>query len=43
MRFKKENMIIVGIIPALSKEPASLDNFLMPMVDELKQLWKGVS
>ncbi|MEW8562130.1 MAG: hypothetical protein AB2541_08490 [Candidatus Thiodiazotropha sp.] len=43
VRFKKENMIIVGIIPSLSKEPSCLDNFLLPMVSELKHLWKGVS
>ena len=43
VRFKKENMIIVGVIPSLSKEPSCLNNFLDPMVDELKRLWKGVS
>ena len=41
-RFKRENVLIVGIIPALAKEPASLNNFLNPLVDELNALWKGL-
>ena len=41
-RFKRENVIIVGIIPALSKEPPSLNSFLNPLVDELNALWRGV-
>ena len=41
-RFKRENVIIVGIIPALSKEPSSLNTFLNPLIDELKALWNGV-
>lgn len=41
-RFKRDNVIIVGIIPALSKEPASLNFFLNPLVDELNALWHGI-
>ena len=41
-RFKRENVIIVGIIPALSKEPLSLNTFLNPLVDELNVLWRGI-
>lgn len=41
-RFKRENVIIVGIIPALSKEPPSLNTFLNPLVDELNVLWRGI-
>ena len=32
-RFKKENIILVGIIPALKKEPSTLSHFLTPLVD----------
>ena len=42
IRFKKENVILVGIIPALKQEPKSLNHFLEPAVDELNALWKGV-
>ena len=40
--FRKENVILVGIIPALKHEPKSLNHFLNPGVDELNALWKGV-
>ena len=43
LRFKKENVILVGIIPALRKEPSSLNHFLDPAVNELKALWNGVN
>ena len=42
IRFRKENVILVGIIPALKHEPKSLNHFLNPAVDELNALWKGV-
>ena len=40
--FRKENVILVGIIPVLKHEPKSLNHFLNPAVDELNALWKGV-
>lgn len=40
--FKKENVILVGVIPALDHEPKSLNHFLEPAVNELNALWKGV-
>ena len=42
VRFKWENIIVVGIIPGLDKEPASLNEFLVPLVKEMKVLWNGV-
>ena len=42
IRFKKENVVLVGIVPALAHEPKSLNHFLEPAVDELKALWEGV-
>lgn len=42
MRFKWENIIVVGIIPGLDKEPKSMNEFLQPLVTEMNALWKGV-
>ena len=39
-RFKRENVIIAGIIPGPG-EPQSLNPFLVPVVGELKELWKN--
>ena len=41
-RFKWENIIVLGIVPSLDREPKDLNQFLEPAVDELKALWKGV-
>ena len=40
-RFERHNVILVGIIPAISSEPSRLTSFLQPLVDELKVLWTG--
>lgn len=44
IRFKRENIIIVGIIPGPS-EPSheSMNHYLKPLVKELNELWKGVN
>ena len=39
-RFKQENIIVVGIIPPFEHEPPSLNSFMRPMVDELKEFWE---
>ena len=39
-RFKRENVIIAGIIPGPG-EPQSLNPFLIPVVGELNELWKN--
>jgi len=41
-RYKWENVLVGGIIPEMKKEPKSLNEFLDPIVGELKALWKGV-
>ena len=41
-RFKWENVIVVGIVPSMDREPKCLNNFLQPAVDELKGLWNGL-
>src|SRR4051812_13092667 len=42
LRFKKENTLLVGIIPG-PQEPSveEIQGYLIPMVDELLQLWMG--
>ena len=40
--FKWENVIVIGVIPNLEKEPKSLNEFLKPAVSELQALWKGL-
>ena len=37
-RSKRKNVILVGIIPNMKKEPPT-NNFLKPMVDELNEAW----
>ena len=41
-RFLKENILLVGIISAMQKEPDTLNPFLRPLVRELQLLWTGV-
>ena len=41
LRFKWENVIVVGIVPSLDREPKTLNEFLQPGVDEMKALWNG--
>ena len=41
-RFKWENIIVLGIVPSLDREPKDLNQLLEPTIDELKALWKGV-
>lgn len=40
MRYKIENILIVGIIPG-PKEPSSLNTYMSPLVDELLDLWEN--
>jgi len=37
-RFKRENMILVGVIPDMKSEPPT-NTFLNPLVEELKTAW----
>ena len=41
-RFKKENVILVGVLPAMEHEPSQVNSFLHPLVQELKDLQTGV-
>jgi hypothetical protein len=42
VRYLRQNMILLGVIPGPS-EPSNLQPFLQPVVDELLQLYDGVS
>lgn len=43
IRFKRENVILIGIIPG-PKEPAlNVNSFFKPLVNKLLAFWKGVS
>lgn len=38
LRFKRENVILVGIIPDMAKEPPT-NSFLSPLIEELNEAW----
>ena len=42
MRFKPENILLIGILPALSKESSSLNSFLEPVIENLLTLKNGL-
>lgn len=41
-RFKRENIILVGIIPGPHEPSKTVNSFLYPLVEELKNLWTGI-
>ena len=42
IRYKKENIIIVGIMPGPSESPLTINSYLSPLVSDLLKLWTGV-
>ena len=42
LRFKPENIIIVGTIPGPHEPKLTISTYLDPMVNELLELWRGV-
>ena len=42
LRYQKENMILVGIIPGPNEPSLHINSFLEPLVEDLQQLWKVV-
>jgi hypothetical protein len=42
MRFKQENVILVGLIPGPKEPENDINDYLCPLVEELLQLWEGV-
>ena len=44
IRFKQENLIILGILPGLNEVSLhKINHYLAPIVNELKALWNGVT
>lgn len=43
LRYKKENMILVGIIPGPSEPSLNINSYLTPLVMELKEFYEGIS
>ena len=41
-RYTSENVILVGIIPGPHEPRLTMNSYLRPLVDDLKQLWNGV-
>ena len=43
IRFKRENVILVGILPGPSEPKHDINSYLEPLVNELRDLWTGVA
>ena len=43
IRFKRENLIIIGIIPGPHEPSLTINTFLTPLVAELLSLWQGLT
>lgn len=42
IRFKRENLLLIGLIPGPSEPPKTINTYLAPVVDDLLLLWQGV-
>ena len=42
IRFKRENVLVVGMIPGPSEPSLTVNSYLQPLVLDLLSLWKGV-
>lgn len=42
IRFKRENVILFGVIPGPCEPSLTINTYLNPLVSELLELWKGV-
>ena len=43
LRYKRENLIIVGIIPGPSEPSLNINSYLSPLVSSLKDVWDSIS
>lgn len=41
-RYKRQNVIIIGVIPGPHEPPLTINSYLSPLVVELNQLWSGI-
>ena len=42
IRFKRENIIIIGLLPGPAEPSKTINTYLTPLVSELLVLWDGV-
>jgi len=42
LRYKRENIILIGIIPGPHEPKLNINSFLKPLVDEFQDFWTGV-
>ncbi len=42
VRYKRENVILVGLIPGPKEPPLTVNSYITPLVSELLELWDGV-
>ena len=43
VRFKREHILIAGIIPGPSEPSHNINTYLEPLINDLKRLWEGVT
>lgn len=43
VRYKRKNIILVGVIPGPKEPSLTINTYLAPLVPELLQLWRGLS
>lgn len=42
MRYKRENVILIGLMPGPKEPQVTMNSFLQPLVQELNEIWTGV-
>ena len=42
IRFRKENILIIGVLPGPKESKGNINFFLKPLVDKLLDLWNDV-
>ena len=42
IRFKRENIILLGVIPGPSEPSLTINTYLSPIISDLLDLWKGI-
>lgn len=42
IRYKRENVILFGVIPGPSEPSLTVNSYLSPLVSDLLKLWRGV-
>ena len=42
LRYRRENMILIGVIPGPHEPSLHINSFIEPLLQELLKLWKGI-